>query len=329
MGEVAVCMPVFNDWTSALVVVERVRSALAVAGDTARFLLVDDGSTESCEGAVPADVEVLHLRRNVGHQRAIAVGLVRLNDVLGPEVDVVVMDADGEDIPEQVPVLVDAARAAGGREVVFAKRTKRSEGVGFRIGYHLYRFAHRAMTGRSVEVGNFSVIPRSVLPTVVSVSEIWVHYAAGVIKARIPVLLVPLPRGERIAGRSKMNTVSLVGHGLGALSIFGEEIVVRSLGACIAGVVLTVVAAVVAAAVGSGPVAIVCAVAAAVFIAAGVQGVLAAVVLYRLKSMMAVVPIGDAHRWMLPEPILPPAAGEALSVPGSEDEESGVDLGRS
>ncbi len=308
MGHVAVCMPVFNDWTSALVVVERVRAALAESGDQARFLLVDDGSTDRCESENPADVEVLHLRRNVGHQRAIAVGLVRLNERLGPNCDVVVMDADGEDIPEQVPGLVAASRSSGEGSVVFAKRTKRSEGLGFRAGYHLYRVAHRVLTGRAVEVGNFSVIPRQLLPTVVSVSEIWVHYAAGVIKARIPVELVPLPRGERIAGRSKMNTVSLVGHGLGALSIFGEEIVVRSLGACLLGVVVTVLAAVLAATLGAAPVAVVAAVMAAVFIAAGVQGVLAAVVLYRLKSMMAVVPIGDAHQWMLPDPVLPAAA---------------------
>ena len=45
---------------------------------------------------------VLRLRRNVGHQRAIALGLTYLQVEAGCEA-VIVMDADGEDRPADVP----------------------------------------------------------------------------------------------------------------------------------------------------------------------------------------------------------------------------------
>ena len=50
------------------------------------------------------------------------------------------------------------------------------------------------LTGRKVEVGNFSVLPWTLLERLVGVSEIWNHYAAAVYKARFPLVQVPVPR---------------------------------------------------------------------------------------------------------------------------------------
>src|SRR5213079_2177535 len=54
--------------------------------------------------------------------------------------------------------------------------------------------------------------------------EMWAHYAAAVYAARLPVQLVPVNRARRIAGRSRMNYVMLVTHGLGALSVFRHRV---------------------------------------------------------------------------------------------------------
>jgi hypothetical protein len=61
------------------------------------------------------------------------------------------------------------------------------------------------------------------------VSEIWNHYAASVFHARLPLEMVPIPRGERIAGKSRMNYTSLIVHGMSAISVFGETVAVRLL----------------------------------------------------------------------------------------------------
>ena len=77
-------------------------------------LIVDDASTEPMPQDWPGQnfsaldsVEVLHLRSNQGHQRAIALGLYHLHEFTDAEA-VVVMDGDGEDRPEDLPELLRA-----------------------------------------------------------------------------------------------------------------------------------------------------------------------------------------------------------------------------
>jgi hypothetical protein len=66
----------------------------------------------------------LRLRRNLVHQRTIAIGLAHIGEYEAR--DVVVMDSDGEDDPRDVPRLVARMQEERGRSV-FAERTRRSE----------------------------------------------------------------------------------------------------------------------------------------------------------------------------------------------------------
>ena len=139
------------------------------------------------------------------------------------------MDADGEDDPGDVPRLIQRCREEAFEKIVFAERTRRSESLAFRVFYGLYKTLHVMLTGIRVRVGNFSVIPRARLQSLVVVSEMWNHYAAAAFKSRQPLCLVPTRRADRLSGRSRMNFVDLVAHGLGAMSVYGEIIGVRLL----------------------------------------------------------------------------------------------------
>jgi len=201
---------------------------------------VNDGSSTTVPNdlgdeslATIEEVRVLSLRRNVGHQRALAIGLAYAEANM-PCDAVVVMDADGEDDPADVPRLLEAMRATRPPSVVFAQRTRRSEGVVFTLLYRLYRSAHRLLTGIPVQVGNFSVIPRALLDRLVVVSDLWNHYAAAVFQSRIPYTMVPTVRAQRLSGQSRMNFVSLVAHGLSAIAVFADRVGVRILIAALA-----------------------------------------------------------------------------------------------
>ena len=201
----------------------------------ATVLFVDDGSTDGSPAAVPRSlshierVEILELRRNVGHQRAIALGLAYIHDER-PCSAVVVMDGDGEDSAEGALKLIDALGASDGRHAIFAQRRRRTEGFIFRGGYLLFKLIHALLTGRGIDVGNFSILPFSAIQRLVAVSEMWNHYAAAVIKSRQPMIRVPIDRQHRYKGQSHMNLTSLVVHGLSAISVYGDEVGVRLLG---------------------------------------------------------------------------------------------------
>jgi glycosyltransferase involved in cell wall biosynthesis len=129
---------------------------------TVSLVIVDDGSLppisechlDRLKDKFPG--YILTLKRSVGHQRAIAdIAYVvenKLADIL------VVMDADGEDEPADVPRLL-AAMSDHGPTIVVAERTKRREGVVFRTFYLLYRMIFFLLTGRRIKFGNFLVLP--------------------------------------------------------------------------------------------------------------------------------------------------------------------------
>jgi len=228
-------MPVRDDWSSASELVRRVDEAVSTRGCLIDILMVDDGSLTRCDAAgfqsrfsVIRAIRVLRLRRNLGHQRAIAIGLAYLQQS-GQYDAVMVMDSDGEDTPEGVVDLLNAYAQNQPAKAVFAARSRRSESLVFRFFYHLYRFVHHALTGVRVRVGNFSILPFAYLRTLAAMSELWNHYAAAVFRSGLSYTMVPIPRGRRIAGSSRMNFAGLVAHGLSAISVFGDILGVRLL----------------------------------------------------------------------------------------------------
>lgn len=231
--ELVVLIPVYNDWDALRRLLSRLDEISARADLSPSILIVDDGSDTAAPASLGTQqysafgaIDVLVLRRNLGHQRAIAIGLAAAYDKVRPET-VLVMDGDGEDAPEDVPRLLARLRETGGQRVVFAERRRRSESHVFRVGYTLYRLAHYLLTGIPVRVGNFSAIPAAVLERLVVVSELWNHYAAAVFRARVPRDSIPTVRAARLGGTPKMNFVGLVAHGLSALSVHAELIGVR------------------------------------------------------------------------------------------------------
>jgi len=66
-------------------------------------------------------------------------------------------------------------------------------------------------------------------------SEIWNHYAAALFRSKLPFTTIPIARGVRISGESRMNFGALVAHGLSAISVFGEIVGVRVLLVALAG----------------------------------------------------------------------------------------------
>jgi polyisoprenyl-phosphate glycosyltransferase len=239
-----VLMPLRDDWLPAAELIRRLDKAIPSDACTMEILLVDDGSVQRCDRndfqggfSVVRAIRTLRLRRNLGHQRAIAIGLVHVRQTISCDA-VVVMDADGEDTPEGVAQLVRAYSDTHGAKPIFAERSRRSESVVFRSFYRLYKVLHRCLTGVSVRVGNFSILPSPYLNTLVVMSELWNHYAAAVFRSRLPFTTIPIPRGTRIAGTSGMNFVALVSLGLSAISVFGDIVGVRLLIGALAGSLL-------------------------------------------------------------------------------------------
>lgn len=224
----AVVTPVYEDRASFRELCRRL--ALLDAVPPLFVVAVDDGSLR--DPPRPQDIaeagldgEILRLARNTGHQGAIATGLAHVAGMRDLE-GCVVMDCDGEDDPLVVPALIAEARRSG-IDAAVAMRARRSETLGFRAGYWMFRRIFRLLTGQAIRFGNFMALPFHSVAIVARMHESSVHVAASVVKARLRRAELPTARARRFHGRSRMNLVSLVLHGMRAVIVYSDAVLTR------------------------------------------------------------------------------------------------------
>jgi glycosyltransferase involved in cell wall biosynthesis len=228
----AIVTPVFNDWESFQQLIRDIDEHLVNVTSDAMILAVDDGSTTAFTSdqlpsqgfTVIKHIEILHLARNTGHQCAIAVGLAYLEKNFHVD-QVIVMDADGEDSPSDLPSMITEQLKTG--KIIFARRGQRKESFLFRFYYAIYRLLFYCLTGNKISFGNFCIIPGNLLRQVVFLPEIWGHFASGILRSKLPQNTILIDRKVRYHGKTKMNFTGLVMHGLSAFSVYTDILSIR------------------------------------------------------------------------------------------------------
>lgn len=192
---------------------------------------VDDGSVKQpldITSLQDAGIEgvIVRLRRNVGHQRALAIGLAYVAERIQPEQRVVVMDSDGEDLASSIPSLLEPLESTQ-VDVVVAQRASRVETFRFKAFYAVYKRLFSLMTGRAISFGNFMALKPHALKRLVAMPELSIHVAGSVLASKLRTATSSQHRGPRYAGHSKMNFVGLALHGFKGLMVFAEDVLVR------------------------------------------------------------------------------------------------------
>jgi glycosyltransferase involved in cell wall biosynthesis len=200
---VAVVVPVYGNEATLELLAERLAEALA-GRDWRLRLVVDaspDGSAAVAARLVAADgrVSVTVLDVNVGQHSALARGL---DDE--PDADAwVCLDADLQDPPEAVPLLLDRL-ARGDVGAVFAGRRGAYESWLRRRTGHAHRQLAARLTGLPADAGAFLAMGPSVRRAVVRAvrDEGAPSVVLAVSRAGEPLTSVPVTRDIRREGRS-------------------------------------------------------------------------------------------------------------------------------
>jgi len=154
-------------------------------------------------------IAVSLLPANVGQHRAIVHGLAA-----EPGADAwVCLDADLQDPPEAVPLLLTAL-ADGGGSGVFAGRRGAYESPGRRLTGTLHRRALAALTGSPSDAGAFFAMDRALRHAVMT--GLLDRGAPSVVAAAacsgLPLASVPVPRAVRTVGESTWTTRARIGQ---------------------------------------------------------------------------------------------------------------------
>ncbi len=187
------------------------------------YCFVDDGSTDESVQMVQdnsshqADIKIIQLSRNFGHQAAVSAGLLHSDsDVTA------IIDADLQDPPEVILEMLGHYRK--GYEVIYAERARRKGSRVKGFCYWLFYRLYRALTSVPVPMdsGDFCLMGRRALDELNSLPESQ-RFVRGMRSwIGFPQIGVKYDRPERVAGRSKYTfsrLYELATDGIASLSI--------------------------------------------------------------------------------------------------------------
>ena len=144
-----IIVPVCNEEECLPILHERITKVLSDYGKPYEILFVEDGSTdgsfEILRGLHEGDphVRVIRFARNFGQQMAITAGLQHARGEV-----IVLIDADLQTAPEEIPKLVDKLRE--GYDIVYGARTNRQDSVMRKLGSRAVSYVIKRLTGAGV-----------------------------------------------------------------------------------------------------------------------------------------------------------------------------------
>lgn len=199
-GHLSVVVPVYRN-ADTLHELRR-RLDFALGARLHEVVLVDDACPEG-SGAVIAElarndprVRPVALGSNAGQHAAVLAGLQRTTGSWA-----VVMDADLQDPPEAVPLLIRRAEQ-GDVAAVFGGRRGRYESKSRLVTSRLYKRLQGHLVGVPADAGTFVALSRPLIDELVSMGGPSPSLVAMIGCAGYPVASVPIERAPRADGRS-------------------------------------------------------------------------------------------------------------------------------
>ena len=232
MKKFIILIPLFNDWQSVTKLLNEIDFQINSWDAIVTVVIVNDASTEDRQGLEfnfkkIKFVKIFNMKKNKGHQRCIAAGFKYICNK--EDFDrVIVMDADGEDRPEEINDFLRVSKE-NPNVTITGNRVKRSEGIIFKTLYEIHKVLTFIFTGKLVKFGNFTCLPKKHVLQLIGKSYLWNTYSSSVLRTINDRLSISSTRGKRYVLPSKMNFFSLFFHSLTIISVFRKEVIIRSI----------------------------------------------------------------------------------------------------
>jgi len=232
MKKFVILIPVFNDWKSVSKLLINIDTQIDNWKADISIIIVNDGSTEKRSGLELnykkiKSIKVLNMKENRVHQRCIAAGLKYICENENFD-QVIVMDADGEDRPEELNDFYIKSEENPDMTIT-GNRYKRSEGIVFRFLYEIHKLITLIFTGKLIKFGNFTCLPKHHVQELIQKPYLWNSYSSSIVKAIKDRTFIRSIRGTRYVLPSKMNFSALIFHSLAIISVFSNLVVFRSI----------------------------------------------------------------------------------------------------
>jgi hypothetical protein len=223
---------VFNDWKSLNKLLNQLNKVFKNYNNLrTEVLIVNDHSTDKINikkenFSSIKKISIITLNKNLGSQKAIAVGLFYLKKRKKDSL-VTIMDGDGEDDPFQIDAMLKEARKSQNL-IITSNRKKRKESIIIRVLYRIHLVVTFVFTFKWISFGNFTTFNSKNITKILSTNESWYAYSSCVIK-NCKIKRLYAKREKRYFDKSKLNLLALLEHSLRVNAVFFPKVFLNSL----------------------------------------------------------------------------------------------------
>lgn len=227
-----IVVPVYNDWKSLNKLLLKLDKYLGRGrGIKNEILVINDNSSKKVnikkrKFKSIKKIKTIFLKKNLGSQKAIAVGLSYLKTIK-ENFFVTVMDSDGEDDPLQVRKMLNVA-IKNPNHVITSNRKQREEPLIIIALYKLHLLLTSLFTWKWISFGNFSTFSKKNLNKILSNNSSWYAHSSAILK-NCNIIRLYSKRQKRYFDKSNLGMLSLIEHSLRVNAVFYERIFLSSL----------------------------------------------------------------------------------------------------
>lgn len=223
-------IPVYNDWSSLKILILKIYNSYNNTKNI-NIVILNDKSTKSfnIEKKIIKkfnSFKILNFKKNIGSQRAIAVGLNFISKK-HKCFKVLIMDADGEDNPLIINKIIKKSNDYP-NDAILVYRTKRKENFLIKLFYELHIFICFVLSGQNVRFGNFSLINQDHVKNLITDNSLWFAYSSSIKKKVKNFKKVFAEKQKRYVDKSNLGFFDLLNHSLRILIPFKERIIIGS-----------------------------------------------------------------------------------------------------
>ena len=229
MKNFIILTPVYNDWENLNKLLKKINEEAEINNFAFEVFVINDASTVNTDinfikTKNIISLNILNLSKNIGSQRAIALGLEYLfESKKNKKGDIIIIDSDGQDDPDILKNLINASENSDS-DIIVVERTNRNEPLWFQFFYFLHKIVLLIFTGKHIKFGNFSLIKSKKLKDLSNKADLWAAYPAAVVNNLKKIDRIKSERKKRYSGETKMNLKKLFYHSSRVFSVFKNKI---------------------------------------------------------------------------------------------------------
>ena len=231
MKKIIILVPVFNDWESVSKLLNEISKVIQnIKGYEFKCIIINDASSVSRPKIFKPNyiksLTIINMIKNRGHARCNAFGVryVESNEKFDY---LILMDADGEDKPEDILNFINKIKIKPNFSVV-AKRVRRSEGSFFQAMYKIHKIVTYIFTGQKIDFGNYTCLTKQDVKDLSDKASLWSSYSGSFKKNLKQFNEIESIRGLRYYGRGKMSFFNLTMHSFSIIAVFKYYVFLRS-----------------------------------------------------------------------------------------------------